>query len=253
MRMTAPRFEGRSVLVTGAGSGIGRAAALGFARDGGRVLVVDIDAQTAERTADEIRSAGGVAHAFAADATDEAAVVRMVQEAEARHGPLRHAFNNVGLSRQGDVETMTREDWDWTLAITLTSTFLCMKHEVPALRAAGGGTIVNTASMSAKIYTPAASPAYSAAKAGVVQLTHYASCAHAADQIRVNSVSPGLTATPVIARMLSVEQQNEIASEAQVIARAVMPEEIADAVLFLSSDAAAMITGRDLEVSGGRR
>jgi NAD(P)-dependent dehydrogenase (short-subunit alcohol dehydrogenase family) len=251
--MPAPRFEGRSVLVTGAGSGIGRAAALRFASDGGRVRAADIDPQTAERTAADIRAAGGAAQAFVADATDEAAVPRMIQEAERRHGPLRHAFNNVGLSRSGNVETMTREDWDWTLAITLTSTFLCMKHEVPAMRAAGGGTIVNTASMSAKIYTPSASPAYSAAKAGVVHLTHYASCAHAADGVRVNSVSPGLTATPVVARMLSVEQQAEIAAEAQVIARAVTPEEIAEAVLFLSSDAAAMITGRDLEVSGGRR
>lgn len=251
--MTAPRFEGRSVLVTGAGSGIGRAAALAFAAEGGRVLAADLDAAAAGRTADDICGAGGVGFACQADATDEADVARMIATAVERHGPLRHAFNNVGLSRLGTIETMTRADWDWTIAVTLTSTFLCMKHEVPAMRAAGGGAIVNTASMSAKIYTPSASPAYSAAKAGVVQLTHYASCAHADDGIRVNSVSPGLTATPLIAQMFDAAQQRAIAAEAQVVARAVTPEEIASAVLFLSSDEAQMITGRDLEVSGGRR
>ncbi|CAN7192272.1 SDR family oxidoreductase [Phenylobacterium sp. LjRoot225] len=250
--MKALRFEGRSILVTGGGSGIGRAAALAFAREGGRVLVADLDADAAGEAVEEIRALGGVAFAQRTDATNEDSIVSMVEQAVARHGPLRHAFNNVGLSREGTLETMTRVDWDWTLATTLTSTFLSMKHEVPAMRAAGGGTIVNTASMSGKIFTPAASPAYAAAKAGVIQLSHYASCAHAADGIRVNSVSPGLTATPLIARMFSVEQQNAIAGEAQVIARAVTPEEIAASVLFLSSDEAGMITGRDLEVAGGR-
>jgi NAD(P)-dependent dehydrogenase (short-subunit alcohol dehydrogenase family) len=251
--MTMKRFEGRSILVTGGGSGIGQAAALAFAAEGGHVLVADLDAAAARLTVGRIRGAGGRAHPFEADVTDEGAVQRMIAEAVERHGPLRHAFNNVGLSRAGTVETMAREDWDWTLAVTLTSTFLCMKHEVPEMRAAGGGTIVNTASMSAKIYTPSASPAYSAAKAGVVHLTHYASCAHAADGVRVNSVSPGLTATPLIAQMFDAAQQSAIAAEAQVVARAVTPDEIAAAVLFLSSDDAQMITGRDLEVSGGRR
>jgi NAD(P)-dependent dehydrogenase (short-subunit alcohol dehydrogenase family) len=251
--MTQRRFEGRSVLVTGGGSGIGRAAALAFGAEGGRVLVADLDPAAAGRTADDICGAGGVAFPCRADATDEADVEGMIAAAVERHGPLQHAFNNVGLSRQGTIETMSRADWDWTLAVTLTSTFLCMKHEAPAMRAAGGGTIVNTASMSAKIYTPSASPAYAAAKAGVVHLTHYASCAWADDRIRVNSVSPGLTATPLIAQMFDLEQQRAIAAEAQVIARAVTPEEIAASVLFLSSDEAQMITGRDLEVSGGRR
>ena len=251
--MSAQRFAGRSILVTGGASGIGRAAALAFAAEGGRVMIGDLDAEGGAAVVAEIAAAGGTARFLRTNAAEEADVAALVEAAGAAHGPLRHAFNNVGLSRHGSLETMTRADWDWTLGVSLTSTFLAMKHEIPVMRAQGGGTIVNTASMSGKIFTAAASPAYSAAKAGVIQLSHYASCTYGAEGIRVNSVSPGLTATPIVASMLTVEQQKAIAAELQVVARAVEPEEVAAAVLFLSSDEAAMITGRDLEVSGGRR
>jgi len=246
------RFEGRSILVTGGGSGIGRATALAFAREGGRVTVADLDETGGAAVAAEIDAAGGTAHFVRVDATAEADVVAMVAQAAAAHGPIRHAFNNVGHSRGGSVETMTREDWDWTIAISVTSTWLGLKYQVPMMLANGGGTIVNTASMSGKIFTAAASPAYSVAKAGVVHLSRYASASYAGRGIRVNSVSPGLTATPVIANMFSLEQQSAIAAELQTIARAVDPAEIAATVLFLSSDEAAMITGTDTEVSGGR-
>jgi NAD(P)-dependent dehydrogenase (short-subunit alcohol dehydrogenase family) len=119
------------------------------------------------------------------------------------------------------------------------------------MKANGGGTIVNTASMSGRIFTPSAPPSYSAAKAGVIHLSHFASCAYAKDNIRVNSVLPGLTLTPQIASFFTPEQQKAVASEHQVIHRGVEPWEIAAAVLFLSSDEAAMITGRGIEVSGG--
>ena len=251
--MNAQRFADRSILVTGGASGIGRAAALAFAAEGGKVMIGDLDAEGGAAVVAEIAAAGGTARFLKANAAEEADVAALVEAACAAHGPVRHAFNNVGLSRHGSLETMTRADWDWTLGVSLTSTFLAMKHEIPVMRAQGGGTIVNTASMSGKIFTAAASPAYSAAKAGVIQLSHYASCAHGAEGIRVNSVSPGLTATRIVASLLTVEQQKAIAAELQVVARAVEPEEIAAAVLFLSSDEAAMITGRDLEVSGGRR
>jgi NAD(P)-dependent dehydrogenase (short-subunit alcohol dehydrogenase family) len=251
--MNAQRFTDRSIVVTGGGSGIGQAAAIAFAREGGRVTIADLDKARAAAVVEEIRAAGGIAQFVRTDATDEDQVAALIAQAGAAHGPVRHAFNNVGLSRHGSIETMTRADWDWTIGISLTSTWLAMKYEVPVMLANGGGTIVNTASMSGKIYTAAASPAYSAAKAGVVQLSHYASAAYAAHGIRVNSISPGLTATPVVADMLSEEEQRAIAGELQAIARAVDPAEIAATVLFLSSDEAAMITGRDIEVSGGRR
>ena len=251
--MMERRFEGRSVVVTGGGSGIGQATAEAFAAEGARVTIGDLDADKAAAVAAGIVAAGGAAIAERIDATDEGDVERLIARAVAAHGPIRHAFNNVGLSRTATIEEMSREDWDWTLAVSLTSTFLAMKHELPVMLAEGRGTIVNTASMSGKIYTPAASAAYSAAKAGVIHLSQYAGSAYAARGIRVNSVSPGLTATPLIEQWFTPEQQAEVAAEKQAIARAVRPAEVAAAVLFLSSDAAGMVTGEDLEVCGGRR
>jgi NAD(P)-dependent dehydrogenase (short-subunit alcohol dehydrogenase family) len=245
------RFEGRSIIVTGGGSGIGEAAARAFAAEGGLVTIAEIDAENGERVRSAIVARGGRALFVRTDATDEGAVAAMVEAACAAHGPVRHAFNNVGAGMPGSLEDLSLDDWNWTLSISLTSTFLAMKHEVPVMKANGGGTIVNTASMSGRIFTPSAPPSYSAAKAGVIHLSHYASCAYAADNIRVNSVLPGLTATPLIADMFSLEQQAEVAGQHQVIPRCVQPAEVAAAVLFLSSDDAAMITGRGLEVAGG--
>lgn len=249
----ARRFTGRPVLITGGASGIGRATALAFAREGALVTIGDLDADGGAELVALIRTAGGVAQFQHTDATSEADIIALVAASVAAHGPLAHAFNNVGLSRPGGIEEMSRADWDWTLSISLTATFLAMKHELPVIAARGGGSIVNTASMSGKIVTPVASPAYGAAKAGVVHLSAYAAHSHAGKGIRVNSVSPGLVATPVVTRMLTPEQQAAIASGAQLIGRPATPEEVAATVLFLCSDDAAMITGTDMEVCGGRR
>lgn len=245
------RFAGRSVIVTGAGSGIGEAAALAFAAEGGLVTIAELDAAKGEAVRKAILARGGAALFVQTDATDEESVRAMIAAAGVAHGPVRHAFNNVGMSRFGNLEEQTLDDWNWTLQISLTSAFLAMKHEIPVMKGNGGGTIVNTASMSGRVFTATAPPSYAAAKAGVIHLSHYASCAYAQDNIRVNSVLPGLTATPLITGMFTPEQQAAIASEHQVIHRAVQPAEVAATVLFLSSDEAAMISGRGIEVAGG--
>lgn len=245
------RFDARSIIVTGAGSGIGEAAAHAFADEGGLVTLAELDAEKGEMVVSAIREKGGIAAFVQTDATDEDSVRAMVQAACSLHGPVRHAFNNVGASRHGSLEDLSLDDWNWTIQICLTSVFLAMKHEIPVLKANGGGTIVNTSSMAGRVFTSTAAAPYSAAKAGVIHLSQYASCAYAKDNIRVNSVLPGLTATPLISGLFSVEQQAEVASELQMIPRSVQPWEIAATVLFLSSDQAAMITGRGIEVSGG--
>lgn len=247
-------FEGRVALVTGGASGIGEASVRAFAAEGAAVAVADLSADAGGALVEELRAQGATAEFYCVDATQEAQLAELARSLEARFGRLDFAHNNVGAGHPSlTIESQSLESWDWTIDVCLKSAWLSIKHELPLLRAAGGGSIVNTASMAGVIYTPAASPAYSAAKAGVIHLTVYAAAAYAHEGIRVNSVSPGLTATPLIASMLSQDHQRAIASEHQLIARAVQPEEIAAAVIYLCSPGAAMVTGENLQVAGGRK
>lgn len=250
--MGAQRFVDRSVFITGGAAGIGLATAQAFAAEGARVAIVDFNEAAGKASAALIRDSGGHALFVQADATDENAIKAAIATACDAHGPIKHAFNNVGAPRGSTIEGTTLEEWEWTLRMSLTSTFLAMKHEIPVMRAAGGGTIVNTASNSASVFVAAAPPGYTTAKAGVIHLSHYGSCSLGKDNIRVNSVSPGLTATALVTSQLPPEVQEQVTSRMQVFPRLSKPEEIAAAVLYLSSDEAAMVTGVDLEVSGGR-
>lgn len=248
------RLAGKVALVTGGGSGIGQASAMALAQDGAGVVVADIDVDAGEAVARDICGNGGKASFIRANAAIEADVATLVERVVAEFGGLDCAHNNVGLGKSGPtITTLTIDEWDWTMNLSLKSTWLAMKYQIPVMLKAGHGAIVNTASMAGVQCTAAASPAYSAAKAGVIHLTKYASHAYAGQGVRVNSISPGLVATPHIAEILSPEQQAQIASANQLIARAVKPSEIADAVVYLCSDRSAMVTGINLEVCGGHR
>lgn len=246
-------FRGKTALVTGGSTGIGRATVLSFAKRGARVVIGDIDDSRGEQLAGEINASGGEAIFQHADVTGEADVQRLIKRSIETYGRLDFAHNNAGFGWGQALIGTTTEDWDRTLDLCLKAPFLCMKYELELMIAQGGGAIVNTASMAGECFAPLASAAYSAAKAGVIHLTRYAAAVHAKDGVRINSVSPGLVSTEAVAKYINEEQQIELASQTQPIGRPIEPREIAEAVIWLCSDAAAMITGDNFHVAGGQQ
>lgn len=245
-------LNGKVALVTGGASGIGRASALAFAQAGAAVAIADLDPANGDAVVREIEAAGGRAIFIATDATEEAQVARMVERTVAELGGLDIAFNNVGRGEVGaTIVSTTAEKWDWILATSLKATWLSMKYQIPVMQAAGGGCIVNMASTAGISPQISGSPAYSAAKAGVVQLTRFAAKAHAPDNIRVNSVAPGLTSTPTVEAWFTEEMKHAVTSRDQFTDRLTTPEEVAATVLFLASPGASMITGVNIPVCGG--
>lgn len=247
-------LAGRSALVTGGGSGIGRATCLAMAREGARVTVSDLPGAGAEETVALVRAAGGEAHAVHADVTQPDQVAAMVQAALAAYGPLHCAFNNAGIAamhvgaggqRMGDISL---QSWERMLAVNLTGVFLCMAQEIAAMERSGGGAIVNTASVAGLVGLPG-SNAYVVAKHGVVGLTRAAAIDHAAAGIRVNAVCPGYIDTPMITEAMA--RRGEQILGTVPLRRLGQAEEIAQAVVFLCSDRAAFMTGAAMPVDGG--
>jgi NAD(P)-dependent dehydrogenase (short-subunit alcohol dehydrogenase family) len=247
-------LDGRSALVTGGGSGIGRATCLAMAREGARVTVSDLPGAGAEETVALVRAAGGEAQAVHADVTQPDQVAAMVQAALAAYGPLHCAFNNAGIAamhvgaggqRMGDISL---QSWERMLAVNLTGVFLCMAQEIAAMERSGGGAIVNTASVAGLVGLPG-SNAYVVAKHGVVGLTRAAAIDHAAAGIRVNAVCPGYIDTPMITEAMA--RRGEQILGTVPLRRLGQAEEIAQAVVFLCSDRAAFMTGAAMPVDGG--
>jgi NAD(P)-dependent dehydrogenase (short-subunit alcohol dehydrogenase family) len=245
------RFAGRGILVTGAGSGIGRAAAQLFANEGGRVVVVDQDENEAQATVTSIRQAGGEALAIGADVSREADCRGMVERALAAYGRLHVAFNNAGIGASGFAVADEEEViWSRLIDVNLKGIFLGMKYEIPAMVGAGGGAIVNTASV-AGLVGERGIGAYSASKHGVVGLTRTAALDYIGQGVRINAVCPGATRTRILASWFQDPKVESFILSRHPIGRIAEPEEIARAVLFLASDDASFIVGQALAVDGG--
>ncbi len=245
------RFTGRIALVTGAGSGIGRAVALGFAREGAKVAVVDVAG--ADGVAAEIAAAGGTAIAMGVDVGDAAAVAAMVTRTVAELGGLDCAYNNAGIFAETGFTADCDDDvWERIMAVNLRGVFLCMKHEIRAMLAAGkGGAIVNASSATAYRTVPG-SPAYSASKAAVAALTRVAAVEYGGHGIRINAVAPAGIATPMLEKGLgdNAERRAKVGAS-RVLKRLGTPDEAADTVLYLCSDQASYITAHTMYLDGG--
>ncbi|MHA0317418.1 SDR family NAD(P)-dependent oxidoreductase [Sphingomonas melonis] len=247
------RFTDKSIIVTGAGSGIGRAAAMAFAAEGGRLLVADLT-DGADATADAIRRAGGTAEALRIDAGSEADVVRAIDLACERFGGLDIMFANAGISGgmanifDTDVALITD-----VLRVNLIGPFLAIKHAAPRIAERGGGAIVLTASV-AGIRSGAGSPAYSASKAGVINLAAVAAQQLSGSNVRVNAICPGLTETGMTKPTFDYAREAgkmDRVGRLNPLRRGAQPEELAKVALFLASDDASYVNGQALAVDGG--
>ncbi len=242
-------FDGKVALVTGAGGGIGRAAALAFAHSGASVLVSDVKDDGGEETVAMIAAAGGAAAYQRCDVSDGAQVKAMVAAAVQRFGRLDYAFNNAGINVLG-ADEYEDENWARSLAVNLTGVMLCMREESAVMLAQGGGAIVNTASINGLVGNPA-QPGYTATKHGVVGLTRHAALRWAKAGIRVNAVCPGVVETPMTAPLVANPEMRKVIDGMTPMGRMGQAEEIASAVLWLCSDQASFVTGHPLVIDGG--
>jgi A-factor type gamma-butyrolactone 1'-reductase (1S-forming) len=249
------RFEGKVVLVTGANSGIGRAAAELFAADGASVVLAGRRAERGESVARAIRESGGEATFFRADVADARSVELLIEQAVRRYGRIDCAFNNAGVAGETfkDTASQSEETWNEVININLRGVWLCMKYELPHMQRQGGGAIVNTASIYAHEGSDFGIAPYVASKHGVVGLTRAAAVEFASRGVRVNAISPGITLTEMTAPGLQAAREEFTANVRQRVplARMAEPVEIARAALWLCSDEAAYVTGATLPVDGG--
>jgi NAD(P)-dependent dehydrogenase (short-subunit alcohol dehydrogenase family) len=245
-------LDGRAALVTGGGSGLGRASTIALARAGASVTVADVDEQGGKETAALVfEEVGGDADFIRADVTRPEDVEAMVDKTVERWGHLDCALNNAGTTgASAPTAEYTLDDWNRAIALNLTGVFLCLKYEIPAMLERGGA-IVNMAS-GAGLVGFAGLPAYVASKHGVVGLTRAAALEYAGQGIRINAICPGSTRTPMLEGFMGGDPQIErMMTRAVPLGRLGRPEEIAEAVVWLCSDAASFVVGHALAVDGG--
>ena len=241
----------RVVVVTGAGRAIARQVALDFAREGARVVVVDLVEERAKRTVTEIEAAGGTALAVACDVRDEAAVQQMVEQTVRTFGRIDVLVNAAGGYTMGRVShELSSADWDMVLDSNLKGSFLCCKHVIPHLLAAGGGRIINFSSNAGRTSSPALGVHYTAAKAGVLGLTRHLAKEYADRNILVNTIAPGPAMVERNFEIMTEEAREQLRRDIP-LGRYAEPSDLSAAVRFLASDGARHITGATLDVNGG--
>jgi NAD(P)-dependent dehydrogenase (short-subunit alcohol dehydrogenase family) len=250
---THRRLAGKVALITGAGSGIGLESARLFAREGAAVVAVDRDLESAERAVAEIAAGGGRGVAVPADVSRHDDCAAMVAAAEREFGRLDVLFNNAGIMHPDDDEAVKTDEavWNLTMDVNAKSVFLGCKHGIPALRRAGGGSIINTASFVARLGAATPQIAYTASKGAVLALTRELAIVHAREKIRVNALCPGPLRTPLLMKFLDTEAKRQRRLVHIPIGRFGEAAEIAKAALFLASDDSSFITGTDFLVDGG--
>ena len=246
------QFDGKVALVTGGGSGLGRATAVAFAAGGAKVLVADVDEAMGAQTVALVTGAGGEALFVRTDVTKPGEVTAMVAVAVAAFGALDYAVNNAGTTGPGGLTAdYDMDDWHRTISLNLDSVFYCLKNEIPVMLSQGGGAIVNVAS-GAGLVGFAGLPAYVASKHGVVGLTRASALEYAAQGIRINCICPGSTRTPMLEGFMGGDEKVEkMMRNAVPMRRLGRPEEIAAGIVWLCSDAASFVVGHALAVDGG--
>lgn len=244
------RLENKVCLVTGGGSGIGKATCLAFAREGAKVVVVDLKKDAAEATAREI---GANAKAFSADVSKAKDSEAMIAFAEKSFGKLNVVFNNAGVFHPKDesVTTTTEEIWDFVIDVNLKGVFFGCQYAIPALQRAGGGSIINTASFVAIMGAAVPQIAYTASKGGVLAMTREIAVEFARQNIRANALCPGPVETPLLAELLADPARRQRRLVHIPIGRFARAEEMANAALFLASDESSYVTGTSFLVDGG--
>jgi NAD(P)-dependent dehydrogenase (short-subunit alcohol dehydrogenase family) len=247
------RLQAKVALITGAGSGIGRETAILFAAEGAAIVAVDRDEQGGQATVDRVRAAGGRARFVHADVARSGDCARMIAAAEDEFGGLHVLFNNAGImdGRDDDAVSTDEEVWDLTMAINARGVFLGCKHGIPALRRAGGGSIINTASFVAILGAATPQIAYTASKGAVLAMSRELAIVHARENIRVNALCPGPLHTEMLMKFLDTDAKKQRRLVHIPMGRFGLAREIAQAALFLASDESSYVTGTEFLVDGG--